>query len=60
MSRISSISTHEILDSRGDPTIRVHMALDNYIRECLRNSGGQLEMQRPRLHNLAKESIFSR
>jgi enolase len=32
MSRISSISAHEILDSRGNPTIRVHIALDNDIR----------------------------
>jgi enolase len=32
MSRISSISAHEILDSRGNPTVRVHMALDNEIR----------------------------
>ncbi|MDA8231424.1 MAG: phosphopyruvate hydratase [Magnetospirillum sp.] len=29
MSRISSISAQEILDSRGNPTIRVHLALDD-------------------------------
>jgi enolase len=29
MSRISSIQAHEILDSRGNPTLRVHLALDN-------------------------------
>jgi enolase len=27
--RISSIQAHEILDSRGNPTIRVHLTLDN-------------------------------
>ena len=32
MSRIASIQAHEILDSRGNPTIRVHLALDNGVR----------------------------
>ncbi|VTZ26693.1 enolase [Methylocella tundrae] len=32
MSRISSITAHEILDSRGNPTLRVHVGLDNDIR----------------------------
>ena len=32
MSKISSISAQEILDSRGNPTVRVHLALDNAIR----------------------------
>ena len=29
---ISSISAQEILDSRGNPTVRIHLALDNDIR----------------------------
>jgi enolase len=29
MSRIESVQAHEILDSRGNPTIRVHLSLDN-------------------------------
>lgn len=29
MSRIASIVSHEILDSRGNPTLRVHLALDD-------------------------------
>ena len=32
MSRISSISAQEILDSRGNPTVRVHLGLDDGIR----------------------------
>jgi enolase len=32
MSAISSISAQEILDSRGNPTVRVHMALDDGVR----------------------------
>jgi enolase len=32
MSKISSISAQEILDSRGNPTVRVHVALDNDVR----------------------------
>ncbi len=32
MTKISSISAQEILDSRGNPTVRVHLALDNDIR----------------------------
>ena len=32
MTTISSISAQEILDSRGNPTVRVHLALDNAIR----------------------------
>jgi len=32
MSAITSISAHEILDSRGNPTVRVHLALDGGIR----------------------------
>ena len=32
MSKISSISAQEILDSRGNPTVRVHLALDNGVR----------------------------
>ena len=32
MSRIESIAAHEILDSRGNPTVRVHVGLDNGIR----------------------------
>ena len=29
MNRIASISSHEILDSRGNPTLRVHLSLDD-------------------------------
>ena len=29
MSRLSSIAAHEILDSRGNPTLRVHVTLDD-------------------------------
>ena len=32
MTKIVSISAHEILDSRGNPTVRVHLTLDNDIR----------------------------
>ena len=32
MTKISSIFAHEILDSRGNPTVRVHLSLDNGIR----------------------------
>ncbi len=32
MSRIESIAAHEILDSRGNPTVRVHVGLDDGIR----------------------------
>lgn len=32
MSKIVSLSAQEILDSRGNPTVRVHLALDNGIR----------------------------
>ena len=32
MTRIASVSAQEILDSRGNPTVRVHLALDNGIR----------------------------
>ncbi|MBE0533348.1 MAG: phosphopyruvate hydratase [Rhodospirillales bacterium] len=32
MSRIESIVAHEILDSRGNPTVRVHVGLDDGIR----------------------------
>jgi enolase len=32
MSKISSLSAQEILDSRGNPTIRVHLTLDNDIK----------------------------
>ena len=31
MSRIESVQAHEILDSRGNPTIRVHLSLDNEV-----------------------------
>jgi enolase len=32
MSKISSITAQEILDSRGNPTVRVHLTLDNEIK----------------------------
>jgi enolase len=32
MSKIASIHAHEILDSRGNPTVRVHLSLDDGIR----------------------------
>ena len=32
MSKIASIQAHEILDSRGNPTLRVHLTLDNGVR----------------------------
>jgi enolase len=32
MSKISSIFAHEILDSRGNPTVRVHVVLENGIK----------------------------
>ena len=32
MAKIASISAQEILDSRGNPTVRVHLTLDNDIR----------------------------
>jgi len=32
MSRIASVQAHEILDSRGNPTLRVHLTLDNGVR----------------------------
>jgi len=32
MTKITSISAQEILDSRGNPTVRVHLTLDNDIR----------------------------
>ena len=32
MTRIASVSAQEILDSRGNPTVRVHLTLDNDIR----------------------------
>ncbi len=32
MSMIASIQAHEILDSRGNPTVRVHLALESGIR----------------------------
>jgi enolase len=32
MNRIESIAAHEILESRGNPTVRVHVGLDNGIR----------------------------
>ncbi len=31
MSKITSIRAHEILDSRGNPTVRVHLSLNNSI-----------------------------
>jgi enolase len=32
MSKIAFIQDHEILDSRGNPTVRVHLALDSGVR----------------------------
>jgi enolase len=32
MSRIASVQAHEILDSRGNPTLRVHLTLDNGVK----------------------------
>ena len=32
MSKIALIQAHEILDSRGNPTVRVHLALDSGVR----------------------------
>jgi len=36
MSKIASIQAQEILDSRGNPTVRVHLSLDDGARFQLR------------------------
>ena len=40
MKRISSIFAHEILDSRGNPTVRVHLSLDDGTRVSSSVSSG--------------------
>ena len=34
MRKISTVQTHEILDSRGNPSVRVHLTLDDGTRVC--------------------------